>query len=392
MAKKTKTKKRKIAVVTGTRGEYGIYSSVLDAIDKRKDLDYSLIVTCMHLSKEFGYTVKEIEKDKRKIGAKVHMLKYEDTGAGMAKNTGVALIGITKAIQKIKPDVILVLGDRDEQLAGAMAGAHMNIPVAHLHGGEVSGTIDESIRHAITRFAHVHLPATKKSRERLIKMGERPENIYLVGSPGIDSIRNGNLMSREKIAKKFKFDPNKKIVLALQYPVTTEFNQAKKNMQSFMESLVELGEQTVYVYSNSDAGYTKMMKVADEYIKKNKFINMHRSLNHDVYLSVMKNSDLMIGNSSSGVIEAPSCKTPYILVGTRQQGREKAKSIIEVNYDKNMIMLAAKRALKPEFMRIVRTCEKPYDPFKDGRSGNRVAEVLAKLRITPKLIQKRIAY
>ena len=387
---------RKVAVLTGTRGDYSVYISVLDAIDEYPGLDYELIVTGMHLSHKFGYTVDEIKKDGRKIGAEVPMLKYEDTLAGMTKNTGVAVIGIAEALEKTEPDVVLVLGDRGEQLAAAMAGAHMNLPVAHLHGGEVSGTIDESIRHAVTKFAHIHLAATKKSRERIIRLGEKEENVYLVGAPGIDAVKKKGRMSRKEVADYFSFDPDKIIILAVQHPVTTEFEEAKKNMKVLADSLIELDKQTVFVYSNSDAGYTNMMEMLELGIRdagKEKRMKVYRSLAHEVYLSLMKQADVMIGNSSSGVIEAPSCQTPYVLVGTRQAGREKAESVLDAGYDKDEILKAVDKALyDKEFKEIVKTSEKPYDPFNDTYAGRRTAEALAAFRITPELLQKRITY
>jgi len=387
---------RKIAVLTGSRGDYSVYSSVLDAIDKRRDLKYEFIVTGMHLSARFGHTIDELIKDHRKIGAKFPMLKYPDTLSGMVKNTGVCMIGVTEAILKIKPDAILVLGDRGEQLVAALAGAHMNIPVAHLHGGEVSGTIDESIRHAVTKFAHIHLAATKKSRERIIKLGEKKENVFLVGSPGVDSVKKKGRMSRFEVAGYFGFNPDLPIILAVQHPVTTEFKVAAENMKVFTEALIELDEQTVCIYSNSDAGYIRMMQALESRLKERKFrhkIKIYKSLPHDIYLSLLKHADVMIGNSSSGIIEAPSCKTPYVLVGTRQEGREKAKSILEAGYNKRQIIKAAKKALNDKaFKRTVNNCKKPYDPFNDANSGRRVARILATFKISSGLLQKRITY
>lgn len=387
---------RKIAIITGSRGDYSIYNSVVDAIDERLDLDYGFIVTGMHLLRKFGYTLREIKENKRKISAKVSMLRYEDTLSGMVKNTGEALIGITRVLEKMKPDIILTLGDRGEQLAAAMAGAHMNIPVAHLHGGEVSGTIDESIRHAITKFAHIHLPATEKSKERLIKLGEREENIYLVGAPGIDSIKKKAKLNREEVARYFNFDHDEDLVLVVQHPVTTEFKSAYQNMEVVVDALIELNKQTLWIYPNSDAGYTKMMKVLRLKIKKaekEKRIKICQSLPHEVFISFMKHAGVMIGNSSSGIIEAPSCQTPYVLVGTRQIGREKAASILEAGYDKNEILRAARKALDDEeFRDIVKNCKKPYDPFNDANAGKRAAEVLANFDITEELLQKRITY
>lgn len=387
---------RRVAVITGSRGDYSIYCSVLDAIDEHGGLDYELIVTGMHLSESFGYTINEIKKDGRKIGAEVPFLKYSDSLSGMVKNTGIAIIGITEAIEKIRPDLILVLGDRGEQLAAAMAGAHMNIPVAHLHGGEVSGTIDESIRHAVTKFAHIHLPATKESRARLIKLGEREENIFLVGAPGVDAVKRRGQMSREEIGKYFGFDPNDSMILVVQHPVTTEFESARENMRVLVDSLMSLNKQAVCIYANSDAGYSRMMRELESRIRLSKAegeIRVFKSLPHEVYLSVMKHSDVMMGNSSSGIIEAPSCEIPYVLIGSRQDGREKAKSILEVGYNLDQILEAVHKALNDrEFRHAAKTCEKPYDPFNDANSGKRVAEIIWNVQITSELLQKRITY
>lgn len=181
--------KRKIAVITGTRADYGIYYSVLKAIQNHKELELSLVVCGMHLCSEFGMTVNEIEKDGFPIADRVETILASDTGASMAKSIGMTLLGLTQSLERIKPDVLVVLGDRGEMMAAALAGIHMNIPVAHIHGGEVTGTVDESIRHAITKLAHIHLPATEDSRQRIIRLGEKEENIYVVGAPGIDYIK-----------------------------------------------------------------------------------------------------------------------------------------------------------------------------------------------------------
>ncbi len=389
-------KKRKIAVVTGTRAEYGIFTSVLDAIKEHPKLDYQLVVTGMHLLKEFGYTINEIKKDGYKISAVIPMLKNTAEPFGMAESLGRGIMGMTRAFKKLNPDIVLVLGDRDEPLAAAVAAAHMNIPVGHIHGGEVTGSIDESIRHAITKFSHIHFAATRKSAERLRKMGEQSWRIYLVGSPGVDYIKNKKLLGRKAVAKKFRFNPNKRFILAIQHPVTTEYNIAKQNMKAVLDSLLELNEQTVYIYSNSDAGYAKMMglllKDMRNRTRKTK-IKVFRNLEHTLYLSLMKNCDLMIGNSSSGLIEAPSCKTPYVLVGTRQTGRERAKSVIQAGYSKREILAAAKRAMfNKVFRKVVERCTNPYDPFGDGKAGKRIANILAKVKIDYRLIQKKIAY
>ncbi|MBI4056118.1 MAG: UDP-N-acetylglucosamine 2-epimerase (hydrolyzing) [Elusimicrobia bacterium] len=386
-------KRRKIAILTGTRAEYGILTSVMDAIRKHPRMDYSLIVTGMHLSHEYGYTLREIEKDGYRIGAKVDMLVSGSTGAAMAKTLGMGIIGMAQALDQIRPDILLILGDRGEPLAGAIAAAHMNIPVAHMHGGEVSGTIDESIRHAITRFAHIHFPATRKSVERLIKMGEDPKRIFLVGSAGVDAIRNKSLSSKKKIAQHFGFNPGQPILLAIQHPVTTEITEASQNMKAFVDALIALDQQTVFIYPNSDAGNKEMVEVMRREVDRLAAwprARVFKSLPHELYLGTMRHAAVMIGNSSSGLIEAPSLRIPYILVGTRQNGRERSSNVKEIEYNSTKIIRAAKAAITQKTNG--KSYDNPYDPYGDGRAGERIAQTLSCIRIDKNLIQKKLAY
>jgi UDP-N-acetylglucosamine 2-epimerase (non-hydrolysing)/GDP/UDP-N,N'-diacetylbacillosamine 2-epimerase (hydrolysing) len=380
---------RKIVVVTGTRADYGIYYPVLRAIEAHPDLDLGLIVTCLHLSPVHGYTVKEIERDGFKIAAKVDMLIESDTGCGMAKSFGVGIMGIAQALESIRPDVILILGDRGEMLATAIAGCYMNIPVAHIHGGEVSGTVDEPMRHAITKLSHIHFPATERGKERIVKLGEDSEDIYVVGAPRLDTILNARFLSREDLSNKFSLDLNKPLLLVVQHPVTTEVDQAEEQMRETMESLVELKEQTVLIYPNADAGGRRMIKVIEEY-RDHSFLRIFKSLPHIKYLSLMKVASVMIGNSSSGIIEAPSFHLPVVNIGTRQQGRERADNIIDVGYNKEEIIRALKKALyDEEFNSRVKNCTNPYG---DGKAGPRIANILSEIEIDRNLLQKRLAY
>lgn len=380
---------RKVCVITGTRANYGRLKTVMNAIINHPDLELNLIVTGMHLVQDFGYTVNEIEKDGYKIDARVDMHLSNDTGAGMCKSLGLGLIGMTQAIEQINPDMILILGDRDEDLAGAIIGAHMNIPVAHIHGGEVTGTIDESIRHATTKFSHIHFAATEDSKERLLKLGELDKYVFNVGSPGLDAILNREYYSKEEIFKKFNLDISKKLIIVAQHPVTTQRNEASYQMEQTMEAIKELGEQTILIYPNSDAGGRDMISVINKYENLN-FIHTYRNINFEDYLNLLKYADVMIGNSSSGIMEAPSYKLPVINLGIRQNGREQSTNILNIDHNKKLIKEALEKALYDEkFREMVSNCVNPYG---DGKTGERIADILASIEINDKLTQKQISY
>lgn len=388
---------RKVAIFTSTRGEYGIYTPVMDAIEKRDDIEFTLIVGCMHLVHEYGYTIKEIEKDGRKIGAKVEMLLNSNTCAAQCKVMGIAAIGVAQALEKIKPDILLVLGDRGEQLSAAIASQYMRIPVAHMHGGErMEGGIDEFIRHALTKFSHIHFPATQKSANRIRKMGEEEWRIYMTGSCGVDSLYNKNLPNREELAEKYGFDPKKKVVLAIHHPVTTEFNLALKHIEETVKGLARVGYHTICIYSNADAGNKTMMKQLHVILKKENMlekVKIKKNIPHEDYLGWLKSADLMVSNSSSGVIEAPSAGIPVINVGNRQKGRECSEFVLHVDYNAEQIVKAAEKAFNDkEYIKKVSEKENPYDPFKDGRAGERIAEFLATVELDDNLVDKEFTY
>lgn len=381
--------KRKIAVITGTRADYGIYYSVLKAIENHKELELNLIVCGMHLCPEFGMTVNEIEKDGFHIVDRLDTILASDTGASMAKSIGITLMSLTQSLERVKPDILLILGDRGEMMAGALAAIHMNIPVAHIHGGEVTGTVDESIRHAITKLSHIHLPATEDSKNRIIKMGEREENIYVVGAPGIDYIKNTDYLSREEVLSRFNLK-NDKIFIMTQHPVTTERDLVEWQVRQTLEAIVEMKIQTIISYPNSDNGGREIIKVIEEYRAKYDFLKVFKNLSQVEYLSLLNTADAMIGNSSSGIIEAPSFKLPVINIGTRQEGRLRAVNVIDVGYKKEEILEGINKALYDmEFIEKLRNCINPYG---NGNAGEKISEILSRIEISRSLLQKRITY
>ena len=382
--------KRKVAVVTGTRAEYGILCPVLRAVEQHPKLQLLLIATGMHLSHEFGYTVQELEKDGFNIEAKVDMLLSNDTSAAMSKSVGIGIIGLAQTWEQVEPDVIVVLGDRVEPLAAAISGSYMNIPVAHIHGGDTGkGGLDESARHAITKFAHIHFPATRKSAERIIAMGEDRWRVHTVGSPALDTILNEPLLPPEVIARSLGLGLSQPVILVVQHPVTTQVEEAPEQMRQTLQAIVEFQYPTVVIYPNSDAGGRRMMDVIKQY-EGYPFIKTFKSLPRREYLSLMRVAGVMVGNSSSGIVEAPSLGLPVVNIGIRQEGRERGQNVTDVAHDRAQVLNAIDKALTDkEFLARVKRCKSPYG---DGKTGPRIAEILSKTEDTPRLLQKQITY
>jgi UDP-N-acetylglucosamine 2-epimerase (non-hydrolysing)/GDP/UDP-N,N'-diacetylbacillosamine 2-epimerase (hydrolysing) len=383
---------RKICVATGTRAEYGLLYPAMKAIERHPKLELSVVATGMHLMPEFGHTVKEIEADGFKIDARVPMHLREDTVAAMAKSLGKGVIGITRALERIRPDMLVVIADRGEALAAAVVGAHMNIPVAHVHGGDITagGCIDEPIRHAITRFAHLHFPATKKSAERIVKMGEEPWRVHVVGPLGIYSMVEKDFIPKRELCRKLKLNPDEPILLVVQHPVTTQVEKASEQMEETMEALVELRQQAVVIYPNVDAGGRKIIKVIQKYSKNSRF-RIFKNLPYLTFISLMRVSSAIVGNSSSAIVEAPLFGVPAVNIGIRQKGRERGSNVIDVPHKKNTIMKAVKRALTDaDFRRRVKEAPNPFDVGKEG--GAKIANVLAEVKIDDRLMRKTLTY
>jgi GDP/UDP-N,N'-diacetylbacillosamine 2-epimerase (hydrolysing) len=377
-------------VLTGTRAEYGLLKPIMNAIKNDSFLNLSIIATGMHLSKEFGFSINEIIKDGFEINEKVKMNPEKDTGFSMAQAIGRGVIGIAYAIKKINPDLLLVLGDRIEVLSGVIATAYMNILIAHIHGGDITrGGHDESARHAISKFSHIHFTATKKSADRLQKMGEDNWRIFIVGAPCLDTILNINYLSKRDLVKKFNINPKKPFILLLQHAVSTEPEKAEFQITETLEALNEIKIQTITIYPNSDAGGRVIIKKIKEY-EKYSFQKSYKNLPQQEYLSLLKYASVLVGNSSSGIIESSSFKLPVVNIGIRQDGREKAKNVIDVNHDRIKIKKAVEKALyDKKFKEIVNNSKNPYG---DGKTSERIVKILKNLKIDDKLIKKQISY
>lgn len=378
---------RKILYISGTRADYGLFRSVLRKIDNQPNLSLDIIVTGMHLMDEFGHTIDEIYKDKFRCHV-VDVRFEDDTNTSMATFIGKFIQQLIPVVNTLHPDVILVLGDRGEMLAGAIVGVYLSIPVAHIHGGEVTSTVDDFARHAITKLAHIHFAATEKSRERIIRMGEDPDRIFVVGAPGLDQIREESLLSKDELAERYKLDFSKPVILVVQHPVTLELESAKEQIRETLEAIASLQYQTVVIYPNADAGGRAMIETINEYTRYS-FIKAFSSIQHRDYLSLLKEVSVLVGNSSSAIIEAPSFGLPVVNIGTRQMGRERAVNVIDTDYNRDSIKKCIERALlDTEFLNKAHKCKNPYG---DGGASEKIISILAKININKNILTKTVA-
>ena len=383
---------KKILAVTGIRSEYFILQPVFEEIIKRDDLDLKVVVTGAHLSPIFGNTYKIIEKDGFEI-IKLETLLSSDSLAGRSKSLGIQIMGLTDIVSSEKPDWLLVLGDREESIATALIGTYMNIPVAHICGGDrVVGNIDDSVRHAVTKLAHLHFPTTKENGDRILKMGEEPWRVHVVGNPALDSIRKQPELSYDYLNQKLgtKLNEKEPFILLIKHPLSSEYKKSKEQMRITLEAVAELKIKTIVIYPNSDAGSFGMINVINDFVKKYEFIKAFKTLPRDIFVNLQRKASVLLGNSSSGILEAPFLKLPVINVGNRQRQRQHAENIIFVPHDKELIKSAIKRALSDQsFIEMCRNCSNPYG---DGYSGERIARIIAKTKIDDKLINKQIVY
>lgn len=380
---------RKIAVVTGTRAEYGYLKPLMKAIDEEQNLQLIPIITGMHLLSDFGNTYKIVEKDFSK-SVKISMPLNGDSLKDMAIYLSSGVKNFTDYFSKNQPDIVVVLGDRSESLAVALSCMYLNIPVAHINGGDVSGgTIDESIRHIITKIAHIHFAHTKENADRIEKMGEDKKRIFVTGALTIDTILQKNLPDKNEVFSKYNLNPDKITFLVVQHPITILKDKGKSQMKELFRALDELKEQTVMLYPNCDSGGKELIKLIDRYKNKD-YINIYKNLPHEDYLSLMKSTNIMIGNSSSGIIEAPSFKIPVINIGNRQQGRNRTGNIIDVEPEKTKILDAIDFAVNnKEFIKKLKNCK---NKFGDGKASKKIVKILKEIEINDDLIQKQITY
>jgi GDP/UDP-N,N'-diacetylbacillosamine 2-epimerase (hydrolysing) len=342
---------RKICVITGTRAEYGLLRWVMKGIQDDPELTLQVIATGMHLSPEFGLTYREIEKDGFRIDRKIEMLTSSDTPVGIAKSMGLGLIGFADALDELRPDLIMVLGDRFEIFSAVAAALVARIPVAHLSGGETTeGAFDEAIRHSITKMAHLHFVAAEEYRQRVIQLGEQPERVFLVGGLGIDNIKRLKLLDRVELEASLDFKLGQKSLLITFHPVTLEKATATDQMAELLATLDELKDtQLIFTMPNADTDGRALIKMVEQFVLQHPNARAFSSLGQLRYLSCIANVDGVVGNSSSGLAEVPSFKKGTINVGDRQRGRLQAESVINCAPNRADITAALQKLYSADF-------------------------------------------
>ena len=366
---------RKICVITGTRAEYGLLYYLMSAIESDPELELQIIATGMHLSPEFGLTYKEIEKDFT-ITKKIEMLLSSDTPVGISKSMGLAQISFAESFEELKPDIVVVLGDRFEIFSAASAAMISRIPLIHLHGGETTeGAFDESIRHSITKMSHLHFTATEEYRNRVIQLGEHPSRVFNVGGMGIDAIQRITLLNKAELEKSINFTFGKKNLLVTFHPVTLERHTASKQFQQLLDALDTLEDtHIIFTKANSDTDGRIINTMIDTYVSK----NTHKaiafaSMGQLRYLSALQFVDAVVGNSSSGLLEAPSFKIGTINIGDRQRGRLKAASVIDSSPNQKDIHESLIRLYSSEFKHQLTAVTNPYG---EGGAVEKIVHIL----------------
>lgn len=369
---------RKICVVTGARAEYGLLRWVMEGIRRAPGLELQLIATGMHLSPEFGLTYREIEKDGFAIDRKVEMLLSSDSSEGIAKSMGLGLIGFGEALEQLRPDLLLVLGDRFEIFAAAAAATVARIPVAHLHGGETTeGAFDEAFRHSITKMSHLHFVAAEEYRKRVIQLGEHPDHVFLVGGLGIDNIKKLPLLGRAELEAALGFELGKKNLLITFHPVTLEEASAGRQLEELLAVLGALKDtHLIFTMPNADTDSRELMEIIRRFVTDHPNARAYTSLGQLRYLSCVSHVDGVVGNSSSGLMEVPSFHKGTVNIGDRQRGRLKAESVIDCAPERTAISTALERMYSPEFQERLKTASNPYG---DGGASERIVEELARV-------------
>ena len=370
----------KICVVTGTRAEYGLLRRLMFGLKKNRKFKLYTIVTGMHLSKNFGLTYKEILLDGFKINEKINLKLKSDTANGIINSINEGTKGFTKAYNKFKPDVILVLGDRYEIFAAAVAACFSKIPIAHLHGGETTeGSMDEALRHSITKLSHIHFVAANIYKKRVIQLGENPNRVFNVGGLGVDNIKSLKLLSKRQLEKDLNYKFNKKNILISFHPETLSKLSTKKQFQEVLSALKKFkNTNIVFTMPNADLDNRIIYRMIKNFVKNNKNAHYFISMGQLRFLSFLKYSDGIVGNSSSGLLEMPSFKKGTVNIGDRQLGRLKAKSVIDVRSKKNDIIKGINTLYNRKFQNKIKKINNPYG---NGGASNKIIQILLKIKL-----------
>lgn len=373
---------KQICILTSTRAEYGLLKNIIVKLEKVPEFETKVVVTGMHLSPEFGLTYREIENDEIKIDKKIEILLSADSQSAVSKSMGLALIQFANYFEESTPDLLLVLGDRYETLAVCIAAMNQRIPIAHLHGGETTeGAIDEAVRHAITKMSYLHFTSTEEYRKRVIQLGESPDRVFCVGATGVENAKTQVLMSREDLGRNLAFDLREKYAVVTFHPVTLEKRNEIEQIEELLIALEHVIKAETFICkkiiitkANADAGGRKINQLIDEFASKHsENILAVESLGMRRYLSALKYCAMVIGNSSSGLLEAPSFQIPTINIGDRQKGRIKASSVIDCEATHDEIIKAIKYACTDEFRKVAKETVNPYGA---GDTSDKISEIL----------------
>lgn len=381
---------RRIAVVTTSRADYSHLYWPLKLLSEHTDVDLRLIVTAAHLSPEFGATIREIEKDGFPIAARIESLLSSDTDIGMAKSIGVAVLSLADTLGALRPDLLLLIADRYEMLAPAAVALSLRIPIAHIEGGEISeGAIDDAVRNALTKMSHLHFTSTATARARVIAMGEEPWRVHHAGAPSLDHLRRSRLLTREELATRLNLDLTTPPLLVAYHPVTLEHNTTLE-AAAFFAALDVLAEQgtapIVFCYPNSDAGSHSLIERTRDFIARHPAANLFVNLDAVTYWSLLRESALLLGNSSSGIMESASFAIPTVNIGLRQKGRERASNLLDAPADTAAILARVAAARSPAFRASLQGMTNPYG---DGHASERIVDVLTSAPLGPELLIKR---
>lgn len=381
---------KEIAILTATRAEYGLLKPIIDALNKNDDFSVKVIVTGAHLSPEFGLTYKDIENDGIKIDKKTEILLSSDTPAAISKNMGLAMIGFADYFTERKPDALMVLGDRYETLAVCCAAMNERIPVIHLYGGETTeGAVDEAVRHAITKMSYLHFTSTDEYRKRIIQLGESPERVFTVGGTGTENALKTPLMSKEDLEKSLDFTLDRDYAVVTFHPVTLEKNTAKIQFRELLKALDKHSEMKyIITKTGADADGRIINNMIDEFANSNDNVCAVSSLGLRRYLSALKYCKTVIGNSSSGLLEAPSFKIPTVNIGDRQRGRIRAESVIDCAPVCDDICRAIDKATDAEFIKLANKAKNPYG---NGNTSEKIVCILKDkmTNFTPDKLKKK---
>lgn len=380
--------KQKILYISGTRADYGLMKSVLYEIKNHPELSLDIGVTGMHLMPEFGSTLEEILND----GFSCHIVNAtysKDSKDSMALFVGECIHGCVELFHSLKPDILLILGDRGEMLSAAITGAYLGVPVVHIHGGDLTSTVDDIARHAITKLSHVHCPATQDSADRIIKMGENPEHVHVVGSPGLEQILKESHAYPEELSRKYLINWSRRLILVIFHPESLSDGDPSVYMEHVLKAVLSFHEQVIVLYPNADAGGRAMIEVIRNH-SGDPNLQSYPSIPHHDYLGLLKYSSVIVGNSSSGIIEAPSFGIPAVNIGNRQRGRLQGKNVIDSGYAEDEIRESVHKALNDKSFR--ESVKMAVNPYGDGRTSSIISGILVDLQITPELVQKRMMY